>query len=78
MKKSTQAFLIAIITAVIGGGSLFTYNSVVTTNIQEGDTTTTIIEGDSENIFEIDKEDIKEIAIDLNCQLDIIKDPDCP
>lgn len=56
MNKS-QGFVIALITALVGGGSLFTYSSVVTTNISDID----------QNIFnelnlDIDVEELRELC----------------
>lgn len=61
-QKATAAA--AIIAAVVGGGSLFTYSVVNTTNI-EGDT-----------IFNnlIDEEEIAVAVLEKVCELDIIPD----
>ena len=50
------AAIVAIIAAIVGGGSLFTYSSTVITNIQ-GDTITDITTN-----LNIDLEEIKEIC----------------
>lgn len=79
-KKKTAGIIGAIILALAGGSWAlsFDFSSTTTSEINIGGDTT-IEEGDT--IIDLNATEIEEIietAINLNCQLDIFEDEDCP
>lgn len=79
-KKKQVGVLGAILIAIAGGSYAFTFDFSSTTSTEVnigGDTN--IEEGDT--LIDLNATDIEEIidtAINLNCQLDIFEDDDCP
>jgi len=60
-----KAFVIALLGLILGGGSLIAITVDNSTNIVN-------------EAIDIDKDDIEEIAINLNCQWNIVPDEECP